>query len=543
MSQSELSEVDISLLGSTPRPEDEAVTVNKKKKKRRKAGRYNGRRKPSVEKVVVDNIAPLPERSRRSKDDSEDGHDEDDELLASVPVIVDQYSAAEHDDDEFVEEHVLASANDYFDAPIDPSWEDQNGEASSVSNEDPEEDEHEEEDEEEDSERPLIKRTLRKTVVLKYRDTASVVTSPVNGDHKYVSGKALRRNAPDVTGVSARLRGLNSKRADSMESTTSEEVMPVGGRRRQRQRRGEDSEFREEGSEVLHGDQADENMYISSSEAVTSDDFVEQDSADGERRKASNRYSKAHTRRQSGRKRKKMPQRQQQDHSTRNAFENDDDFQPHKSSKRRRIETSEDEEEEDEDEDSLLESAESDPALGIMSELEDLQEDARRARRYTRKTSPAPRRLRERRDPVNYMIPLFPPVVEEIETTPKQRAAAARSLIPLNKNYEAMGMDRFRGIAGMEGKAVGNVMSSDSDDDHAQQKVNRNAGLASGPGMASTSLTGALTSGGTPGMGKVKPRSALADVDPLGVAENIDFSAVGGLDERKHGNSTLLGLT
>jgi SpoVK/Ycf46/Vps4 family AAA+-type ATPase len=89
--------------------------------------------------------------------------------------------------------------------------------------------------------------------------------------------------------------------------------------------------------------------------------------------------------------------------------------------------------------------------------------------------------------------------------------------------------------------AIGGVDSDSSDDEnmHRPSNVGGNVGMTptSGlppllPGLGQTNNTDAMAAmQGTPAnLGKIKSQKALADADPLGVDQNVDFSKIGGLE-------------
>jgi len=88
--------------------------------------------------------------------------------------------------------------------------------------------------------------------------------------------------------------------------------------------------------------------------------------------------------------------------------------------------------------------------------------------------------------------------------------------------------------------AAGGVDSDSSDEENmARPNVNGNVGMTPTsampggllPGITQTNPMDPITAvGGTPAnLGKIKSQKALADADPLGVDQNVDFSKVGGL--------------
>jgi ATPase family AAA domain-containing protein 2 len=155
-----------------------------------------------------------------------------------------------------------------------------------------------------------------------------------------------------------------------------------------------------------------------------------------------------------------------------------------------------------------------------------------------------PQRQRQLRptERMNYFIPP-PPDKDDIflpPATPGRRrngAGKGGAFGGFGGDFSGMGLgDRFRGITGL-GTAGGADDSSDSDEEGKQRRPSGAMGalMPSGGGISGLS--------GTPAnLGKYTPKSSmslkissltieLADADPLGVDQNIDFSAVGGLDE------------
>lgn len=89
--------------------------------------------------------------------------------------------------------------------------------------------------------------------------------------------------------------------------------------------------------------------------------------------------------------------------------------------------------------------------------------------------------------------------------------------------------------------ATGGVDSDSSDDENMARPTNvgGNVGMTPTsafppgllPGMGQTNNAEPFgAAAGTPNVGKIKSQKALADADPLGVDQNVDFSKIGGLD-------------
>lgn len=192
-----------------------------------------------------------------------------------------------------------------------------------------------------------------------------------------------------------------------------------------------------------------------------------------------------------------------------------------------------------------------DSAEEIAEELEDLQPD--RSRRRARAEIVFDERPTTRkRKPVDYRIlrpDLNLPVDDEgpTETTPSRRGKASGGggwQRPLFSTYGPFG-----GAGGLPPvfagpgvvSASGRVESDSSDDDIMQQPKNHILG-----GVAGMTPTTAAPPGfglfpvapinsadplqaGVSSLGKIKDRQALADVDALGVDQNVNFDSVGGL--------------
>ncbi|PMD36570.1 AAA-domain-containing protein [Hyaloscypha variabilis F] len=195
----------------------------------------------------------------------------------------------------------------------------------------------------------------------------------------------------------------------------------------------------------------------------------------------------------------------------------------------------------------------------MAEELEDLTAGNRKRRR-ARETSEIVyehRRGRERKK-VDYSIKPMDQIyaqdedLDDAAPTPTKRARGGRSGAsqPWERNlYTAFGPFGGGGgpaavIGGPWGTGAAGGVDSDSSDDETMQRpsgVGGNVGMTPTsafppggllPGLGQTNNTDAMAAlSGTPAnLGKVKSQKALADADPLGVDQNVDFSKVGGLE-------------
>jgi hypothetical protein len=199
-------------------------------------------------------------------------------------------------------------------------------------------------------------------------------------------------------------------------------------------------------------------------------------------------------------------------------------------------------------------SDEHDSTEEVLEELEDLQpKRARRAAREEIVYDTRPRRRQQNRPDYRIMNPeLAIPLEDEAEpaATPSRKGRAGagwqRSLFSTYGPFGGAGGPApvFGGPGGI-GAAAG--ADSDSSDDENMQRP-RAAGIGGTVGMTPTTafpsgmnlfppapgqVQGADPLQGTSGtpanLGKIKDKTALADVDPLGVDQNVDFDSVGGL--------------
>ena len=141
-----------------------------------------------------------------------------------------------------------------------------------------------------------------------------------------------------------------------------------------------------------------------------------------------------------------------------------------------------------------------------------------------------------------------------IDATPSKRARAAgygeRSLFNTRGPFGGAGVSTLLGGgAGPEGLgALGGAESDSSDDETFRRPMRTGTGIGGITGMTPTAahppgmgmfgagggIFGAETTaqgvGGTPNnLGKIKDKQAMADSDPLGVDQNVNFDSVGGL--------------
>jgi SpoVK/Ycf46/Vps4 family AAA+-type ATPase len=212
-------------------------------------------------------------------------------------------------------------------------------------------------------------------------------------------------------------------------------------------------------------------------------------------------------------------------------------------SSRRRV-GSDDDEEDELDRDELLE------------EAQELKANSRRRPQRHKDPEilyePAPRRSRK---PVDYRIKPMDQIyaadedLEDAAPSPTRRSRGGRggASQPWERNLHTT-YGPFGGgggpapvIGGPWGTgATGGVDSDSSEDENlARPNVGGNVGMTPTsampggllPGIGQTNPSDPITAlGGTPAnLGKIKSQKALADADPLGVDQNVDFSKVGGL--------------
>jgi hypothetical protein len=193
----------------------------------------------------------------------------------------------------------------------------------------------------------------------------------------------------------------------------------------------------------------------------------------------------------------------------------------------------------------------------LAEELYDLKAGSRRRRpRVSEPGIVYEKSTTRTRKPVDYSIKPMDQIYamdedgEEAAPTPTRRARGGRSGAsqPWERNlYSTLGPFGGGGgpaaaIGGPWGTGAAGGVDSDSSDDENMARptgVGGNIGMTPTsamppgllPGLGQTNMdpTGALA--GTPSaLGKVGSRKALADADPLGVDQNVDFSKIGGLD-------------
>jgi SpoVK/Ycf46/Vps4 family AAA+-type ATPase len=191
----------------------------------------------------------------------------------------------------------------------------------------------------------------------------------------------------------------------------------------------------------------------------------------------------------------------------------------------------------------------------LAEELHDLKAGSRRRRRspdilYEVKG-------RRERKPVDYSIKPMEQIYaadedgEDAAPTPSRRARGGRAGAsqPWERNLYTTygpfggGVGPAAVIGGPWGTGATGGVDSDSSDDETMQRpsnVGGNVGMTptsafpSGllPGLGQTNNTEAIAGmSGTPAnLGRIKSQKALADADPLGVDQNVDFSKIGGLE-------------
>ncbi|KAF2430309.1 AAA-domain-containing protein [Tothia fuscella] len=192
----------------------------------------------------------------------------------------------------------------------------------------------------------------------------------------------------------------------------------------------------------------------------------------------------------------------------------------------------------------------------LAEEAHELQKSKSRQTRSHRQSAiqyDEPRPRRARAEPVNYTITSLQEQTERDlagveEAEPARRAQRKnggmwRSLHSVAGPFGGLGGPRpLYGGAENENDAVGGVDSDSSEDEGPRPQ-----GIGGAVGMTPTSArnpgfpggkaaAGGANSGGVADLGRVtKEKKALADADPLGVDENVNFEAVGGLED--HVNS------
>ncbi|KAG4420790.1 hypothetical protein IFR04_006070 [Cadophora malorum] len=195
----------------------------------------------------------------------------------------------------------------------------------------------------------------------------------------------------------------------------------------------------------------------------------------------------------------------------------------------------------------------------IAEELADLKPSGRRRRPAPREPSEIlyEQRAGRTRKPVDYSIKPMDQIYaadegEDAAATPTRRPARGGrnggASQPWERNlYTTFGPFGGGGgpapvIGGPWGTGATGGVDSDSSDDETMQRpsgVGGNVGMTPTsafppgllPGLGQTHQDPAAALGGTPAnLGKVKSQKALADADPLGVDQNVDFSKIGGLE-------------
>ncbi|KAH8663386.1 hypothetical protein BGZ60DRAFT_529663 [Tricladium varicosporioides] len=193
----------------------------------------------------------------------------------------------------------------------------------------------------------------------------------------------------------------------------------------------------------------------------------------------------------------------------------------------------------------------------LAEELQDLKSGSRRRRAPREHSLIVYERSGRARKPVDYSIKPMDQIyamdedAEELAPTPTRRGKSGKN--GASQAWERNLYSTFGpfGGGGGPGAAIGGPWGtgaaggadSDSSDDETMQRpsnIGGNVGMTptSGmppgllPGMGQTNPTDPMTAlSGTPAnLGKIKSQKALADADPLGVDQNVDFTKVGGLE-------------
>lgn len=194
----------------------------------------------------------------------------------------------------------------------------------------------------------------------------------------------------------------------------------------------------------------------------------------------------------------------------------------------------------------------------LAEELHDLKAGGRRRRERPRETSQiAYERTGRQRKKVDYAIKPMDQIYamdedgEEAAPTPSRTKGGRsggnhqwqRALFSTFGPFGGAGTGPAPPIGGPWGTGAAGGVDSDSSDDERMQRppgVGGNVGMTPTSGMPPGLLPGlpqanqgeamAGLSGTPANLGKVKSQKDLADADPLGVDQNVDFSKIGGLE-------------
>jgi SpoVK/Ycf46/Vps4 family AAA+-type ATPase len=194
----------------------------------------------------------------------------------------------------------------------------------------------------------------------------------------------------------------------------------------------------------------------------------------------------------------------------------------------------------------------------LAEELQDLKAGNRRRRPAPRETSQiAYERKGRTRRPVDYSIKPMDQIYamdeeqEDAAPTPSRRPARGNGASQRWERNLYSTFGPFGGgggpapaIGGPWGTGATGGVDSDSSDEETMQRpsnIGGNVGMTPTsamppggllPGIGQTNPTDPIAGmSGTPAnLGKVKSQKALADADPLGVDQNVDFSKIGGLE-------------
>lgn len=186
----------------------------------------------------------------------------------------------------------------------------------------------------------------------------------------------------------------------------------------------------------------------------------------------------------------------------------------------------------------------------LLGELEDLGARPRRARRPAEIIFNDAPKLRNRKKAVDYRI-MRPDLLQSEEAEPPQASTPSRRRGGAGASWQRSLFSTYGPFGGAGGPApvlggpggigaAGGADSDSSDDD----RIQRPGATGGAVGMTPTSAgpsgflppiaahTDQVATSGTPAnLGKIKDRKALADADPLGVDQNVNFDSVGGLKD------------
>lgn len=182
----------------------------------------------------------------------------------------------------------------------------------------------------------------------------------------------------------------------------------------------------------------------------------------------------------------------------------------------------------------------------LAAEVEELKRDGRKSRRPREEIVFEPRGRRGGKKPNYDLLRNLAPIEDEEEAapSPSQRGRKAgagswqRSLFNTYGPFGGGGLAPVLGGGPQGAKAQGGVDSDSSDDEVMKQPrpVGGTVGMTPTAAGAfnffpqASNTDAAQATAGTPAnLGKIKDKQALADADPLGVDQHVNFDSVGGL--------------